>query len=82
FSCSSGIFKTRITYDGTVGGGANFSLYCLPETSLIDHTLWDDESDELTNFAIAGSLDPDEDVLLPFITPRGAMAKYIGLKVY
>ena len=76
-SCASDVIKTVINHDGTIGT-SELSVYCLPSANKAD---WDDTSNEIITFTIAWSLDPDEDILLPFISPRNAGAKYIALRV-
>jgi len=78
-SCSSWVIKNSITYDGTVGWWAEVIVYCLPSWNELD---WDNTDDVLSSYVIGWSLNPDEEILLPFIVPRVSGADYIALKVY
>lgn len=70
-------FKILFTDDG--GRGGTFTLYQLPSADPSD---WDDVSTILTTFTIAGSINPDEPNLLPFIIPRsGGAQRFIAIKV-
>jgi len=76
-SCSSQVFKNKITFDGTIWSAVN-SVYCLPSGDSSD---WDDESDLEYSYTPQSSLNPDEEVLIPVIIPRVSGSNFIGLRV-
>ena len=74
---SGGIYKIKFTGDG--GAGGVFTLYQLPSASSSD---WDDESTVLKTVTIAGSLNPNEVNIMPFIVPRsGGTQRFVALRV-
>ena len=73
----SGFIKLKFENDGSTGG--RFTLYKLPSADPLD---WDDESQIITTFLIGGSLNPNEDNIMPFLIPRnGGTQRFIALKV-
>lgn len=73
----SGVFKIKFESNG--GAGGVFTLYSLPSANESD---WSDESNVLTTFTIAGSLNPDEPNIMPFIIPRaGGNQRFIAYLV-
>ena len=73
----TGFFKIKFEGDG--GAGGQFTLYRINTGLPAD---WDDESQIITTFVIAGTLNPDEPNIMPFIIPRsGGTQRFIALKV-
>ncbi len=76
-SISTGTYKIKFEQDG--GAGKQFTLYKLPSTSASD---WDDENNILKTFVIGGSLNPDEQNIMPFIIPRsGGAQRFVAIKI-
>ena len=76
-NCASQILKIKFESDGDLGDP--FTIYCLPSASESD---WDDESNVLSTFNIAGSLNPDEVNIMPFIIPQNAgTQRFMGIKI-
>ncbi len=76
-TCTSNTLKAKFSNSGSKG--EMFTLYCLPSSNEND---WDDESNILKSFAIDGTLNPDEETIMPFIIPRsGGSQRFIALKI-
>ena len=74
---SSHVYKLKFENDG--GKEAQFTLYRLPSAAKSD---WDDENTVLGTVAIGGTLNPDEQNIMPFIVPQnGGAQRFIALKV-
>lgn len=73
---TNSIFKLKFEGDGS--RGSIFSIYQL-ENSLESN--WDDESNLLFTTEISGTLNPDEQVIMPFIIPRIGSQRIISYKV-
>lgn len=70
-------YKIKFTNSGSVGG--EFILYELPSANQGD---WDDESNIIVSMTIGGTLNPDEQDIMPFIIPRSAdTQRFIALKI-
>lgn len=74
-SGGSGVYKIKFENDG--GVGSTFTLYELPSSNDTD---WDDESNILKTITVAGSLNPDEPNLMPFIIPRADTQRFLAIK--
>lgn len=72
----SGVYKIKFESDGDLGDV--FTLYELPSANPSD---WADESNILQSFVIGGTLNPNENILMPFIIPQnGGTQRFIALK--
>ena len=76
-SGGTGVFKIKFTKDGSAGGV--FTIYELPSANQSD---WDNESNVIASFTIAGTIAPDEVNIMPFIIPRsGGTQRFLAIKV-
>jgi len=80
FSFPSGgsqVYKIRFENDGEKG--SSFYLYKLPSDDPSD---WNDTENLLIKRVIGGSLNPNKDHILPFITPQnGGTLRFLGVRV-
>lgn len=75
---SNNTYKIEFTNSGTAGISI-FTLYQLPSSNPAD---WDDESNIVTSFLVGGSLNPDEENIMPsIIPPFGGTQRFLALKV-
>ena len=68
----------KIKFESDGGLGAQFTIYGLNSAGSSD---WDDESNIIQSFAVGGTLNPNETVLMPFIIPRTDAQRFIAVKV-
>lgn len=74
---SGSTLKMKFENDG--GQGSTFTLYQLPDS---DPSNWDDESNVILTMTVGGTLNPDENIIMPFIIPRaGDAQRFIALKL-
>lgn len=76
-SGGSGIYKLVFENDGDVG--SNVTLYEIPSISQQD---WDNTTNVIFTTTIAGSLNPQQTNIMPFIIPRsGSSQRFVAYKI-
>lgn len=73
---NNSFFKIKFEDDGNQG--SQFTLYQLNDGN---PGSWDDESNIITTMTVGGSLNPDENVIMPFVIPRTDTQRFIALKI-